>query len=145
LAEQKAGLKHGKWLAWLEENVGFSERTARNYVRVFENRERLKSASVADLNDAYLLLTPTEWTCEVSKTINPASQSECARCAENDRIERRVITEGLTNAILFLDPEQRGVEEQARYFSEHIEGKIPKDKIKSVISFLEALCKIWNI
>lgn len=57
LAEQKAGLKHGEWLPWLKANVQFTARTASNYVRVFENRLRLKSETIADLTDAYDALT----------------------------------------------------------------------------------------
>lgn len=53
LTEQKADLQHGQWLPWLEENVPFSERTARNYMRVYEKRAELKSANVADLSSAY--------------------------------------------------------------------------------------------
>jgi len=56
LSKAKSRVPHGQWLSWLAENVGFSERTARNYMRVFENREKLKSANVADLADAYQML-----------------------------------------------------------------------------------------
>jgi hypothetical protein len=57
LSKVKTQLPHGKWIPWLNSNVKFSERTARNYMRVFENREKLKSANVADLAEAYQLLT----------------------------------------------------------------------------------------
>ena len=33
-----AQLVHGKWLPWLKANAPFSERTARNYVRLYEQR-----------------------------------------------------------------------------------------------------------
>ena len=36
LAEAKAIVPHGQWGAWLEENVDYSERTAQNLMRVFE-------------------------------------------------------------------------------------------------------------
>jgi len=57
LTAKKAALAHGKWLPWLAANVPFNERTARNYVRVFQNREQLRSESISDLVDAYRLLT----------------------------------------------------------------------------------------
>ncbi len=57
LTEQKAGLTHGEWLPWLNANVQFTARSASNYVRVFENRLRLKSETIADLTDAYDALT----------------------------------------------------------------------------------------
>ena len=56
LSRAKSHVPHGQWLPWLTHNVAFSERTARNYMRVFENRETLKSANVADLAEAYQTL-----------------------------------------------------------------------------------------
>jgi hypothetical protein len=57
LTEIKAGLKHGQWLAWIESRLPFSDHTARNYIRVYEQRERLKLETVSDLTDAYRLLS----------------------------------------------------------------------------------------
>ena len=56
LCSVKSALGHGRWLSWLEDNVSFSERTAQNYMGVFQKRARLKSANVADLTAAYLEL-----------------------------------------------------------------------------------------
>ena len=53
LTAQKAELKHGEWLPWLEANCGFTERTARNYIHVFANSDYLKTESVSDLTHAY--------------------------------------------------------------------------------------------
>jgi hypothetical protein len=53
----KAGLKHGEWLPWLKANLTITERTAQNYARCFEEKDRLKSANVSDLSGAYLLLS----------------------------------------------------------------------------------------
>ena len=52
----KTALPHGHWLGWVRQNLPFSERTARNYLRLFRNRDVLKSANVADLSEAYVLL-----------------------------------------------------------------------------------------
>lgn len=56
LEEQKKNSKHGDFEGWIEENLPFSVRTARNYRMIFKNREFLKRQAVADLNSAYLLL-----------------------------------------------------------------------------------------
>jgi Protein of unknown function (DUF3102) len=56
LSKAKSRAPHGQWLSWLAANVAFSERTARNYMRVFENQDKLKSANVADLAEAYQML-----------------------------------------------------------------------------------------
>lgn len=51
LTEQKAALPHGDFLPWLDRELPFSERTARNYMKLFEYRT--KTATVADLRTAY--------------------------------------------------------------------------------------------
>lgn len=52
LHQAKAQIQHGQWLQWLKDNVSFSERTAQNYIRVFQRKNELidKSATVADLS-----------------------------------------------------------------------------------------------
>jgi len=40
LIEAKESLKHGEWLPWLVSNISFSERTARNYMRLAEEANR---------------------------------------------------------------------------------------------------------
>ncbi|MBN1835767.1 MAG: DUF3102 domain-containing protein [Spirochaetales bacterium] len=65
LTEQKAGLTHGKWLPWVEANCPFSERLARDYMRFYDRRDELKTASVADLSEARkYLVAPKEETSE---------------------------------------------------------------------------------
>ena len=56
LTEQKASLKHGQWLPWMEANLPFSQQTASNYVRVFANRSKLPTVGNLELTDAYRLL-----------------------------------------------------------------------------------------
>lgn len=68
LADAKGNVKHGEWLSFVK-TLPFSERTARNYMRVYEEREGLKSATVADLTEAYRLL-------EEPKTPSLPSDSE---------------------------------------------------------------------
>ena len=36
LAEAKAILQHGEWAEWLENEVNFSQRTATNYMKIYE-------------------------------------------------------------------------------------------------------------
>ena len=54
---QKENLKHGEWLPWIKENLPFSERLARDYMRFYDRREELKTANLADLTEARKLLT----------------------------------------------------------------------------------------
>ena len=61
LIEAKAMLPHGEWLPWLTEQVEFSERTARNFMRLA--REWTNRQALADLGAAKaltLLVLPPE-------------------------------------------------------------------------------------
>jgi hypothetical protein len=57
LSEQKATLQHGEFGRWISENLPFTDRTARNYMRIFDNRNILKTETVSDLGTAYKLLS----------------------------------------------------------------------------------------
>ena len=56
LIEQKEKLKHGEFTSWIKKNLPFTDRTARNYIKLFNNKDMLKTESVSDLNSAYKLL-----------------------------------------------------------------------------------------
>ena len=43
LTKQKASLKHGEWLAWVETNLPFTQASASNYMRCYQRQEELKS------------------------------------------------------------------------------------------------------
>lgn len=45
LTEQKTSLKHGEWLSWIKANLPFSDRTARVYVRCFDNKDKLADSA----------------------------------------------------------------------------------------------------
>jgi hypothetical protein len=60
LKEQKDKMPHGVFTSWIKENLPFSDRTARNYMRVHESRERLKTESVSVLNGAYKMIMTTK-------------------------------------------------------------------------------------
>jgi len=56
LTEQKAELPHGQFTQWIESNLPFTPRTARNYMSCYDRRELLKTETVSVLSDAYKLL-----------------------------------------------------------------------------------------
>jgi hypothetical protein len=61
LIEAKAKAGHGNWLPWVRANLPFSERTARNYMRLARNRQRI--ADLPSINEALTALIkarPTE-------------------------------------------------------------------------------------
>jgi hypothetical protein len=62
LAEQKKLLNHGEFTPWIEANLPFSDRTARNYIRLYKERARLKSENVSDLTTAYRVIRQLSWS-----------------------------------------------------------------------------------
>jgi Protein of unknown function (DUF3102) len=85
LISVKDRLPHGKFLPWVKANLTFQERTGRNYMRLFRERDKLKTASVADLTAGYRLLS--------SGATGPAEQDPTAVVYE-DRGGHRVMKIG---------------------------------------------------
>lgn len=56
LDEQKKNLKYEEFVNWVNKNLPFSDRTARNYRVIYRNREFLKRKVLSSLDSAYLLL-----------------------------------------------------------------------------------------
>jgi hypothetical protein len=56
LVEQKNSLPHGNFSRWIKTNLPFTDRTARNYMRLYHNRDLLKTENVSVLGMAYKLL-----------------------------------------------------------------------------------------
>ena len=57
LTEQKKELNHGEFTSWIKENLPFTGRTARNYIKLFNNKDMLITERVSDLTAAYKLLS----------------------------------------------------------------------------------------
>ena len=54
LIEKKAELSHGEFGIWIKDNLIFTDRTARNYMRLFENKDRVIEAE--NISEAYQIL-----------------------------------------------------------------------------------------
>lgn len=57
LRECKASLAHGEWLPWIGMHFAFTDRTARNWMRVSEAAADGILETVSDLNEAYRLMS----------------------------------------------------------------------------------------
>jgi hypothetical protein len=57
LCRQKKALPHGDFTLWITKELPFSDRAARNYMRLYRNKDMLKTENVSVLTDAYKLLT----------------------------------------------------------------------------------------
>lgn len=71
LIEAKAQVRHGEWLPWLEANFPGSERTARGYMQVASNRQR-----VADLGSYREALAELAEPRAVATTEAPGDEEE---------------------------------------------------------------------
>jgi hypothetical protein len=54
LADKKKELKHGEFGPWIKENLVFTDRTARNYMNLHENRDKVLTAG--NIKEAYRML-----------------------------------------------------------------------------------------
>ena len=64
LVKQKASLRYGEFMKWIEDNLPFTDRTARRYIMLYENRERVRSDNLSDLKLSHcyrLLAEPSEY------------------------------------------------------------------------------------
>lgn len=99
LAAAKAQLPHGQWLPWLAENFPASDRTARGYMSLAANRQR-----VADLP------TVREALAELAAPREPKALEPPSRSLEENE---RVVQDGINvfvrtaDALLALTPETR--------------------------------------
>lgn len=59
LTQQKEKLGHGYFTRWINANLPFTDRTARNYMRLYEGRDKLKAETVSVLTEGYKLLAST--------------------------------------------------------------------------------------
>lgn len=57
LLNKKKDLKHGEWQSWLKASeIPFCDRTARNYITIYRNKQRLKLANVSNIHKALTVL-----------------------------------------------------------------------------------------
>src|SRR5260221_8047935 len=97
----KESLPHREWLPWIKNNLQqIAERTAQNYMRIWKNRERIKSASkcgfAINYTDALAMVCERrKKEAELSSTTAPKVPSEQSRKREVIRRLSDVLTDGL--------------------------------------------------
>lgn len=70
LTEQKGKLGHGYFGLWIANKLPFTDRTARNYMKVYAERDRLKTETISVLTDAYKLLATKAYHGECSRPLD---------------------------------------------------------------------------
>jgi hypothetical protein len=80
LLKAKAQVKHGEWLPWLEANFPGSERSARNYMRLAANRQRV--ADLPTIREAVAALAEVKPRREATGRLDRAADyiSEAEDC-----------------------------------------------------------------
>lgn len=127
LTEQKANLKHGEFGSWIKANLPFTDRTVRNYMSFYRNRELLKTESVSDLTGAYRLIGKKSKVSEdfqerLSKVETP---EECLSL----RDEILKATQNAAEQLLYAEAELATAKERAREVFLLFGKKIPKPVI----------------
>lgn len=74
LGKVKKEVGHGNFINWINDNCGFSERTSRNYQMIYKHRS--KTATVADLKDAYKVVEQIEWKEKNKENIQASKERE---------------------------------------------------------------------
>lgn len=54
LTEKKDELQHGEFIPWIKKNLVFTDRTARNYMRIYDNKDKVLNAG--SVFNAYKML-----------------------------------------------------------------------------------------
>jgi len=76
LVEQKRSLKHGEFIPWIKSNLPFTDRTARNYIRLYEGRICLKTETISNLTRGYKILANPAGEIKREKKIAELKQKE---------------------------------------------------------------------
>lgn len=108
--------RKGKWLAWLKDNVPFSDQTARNYIRCFDRRADLEFKNVLNLSDAYAFL------CTPKKPDGPEAE---AKEGKKSFCDLREISPRRLNAQL-----RRAQIEIDKFFTEWIDQIRRQDRVE---------------
>jgi hypothetical protein len=125
LTKVKEAIGHGSYLAWINTEFGWSDRTARNYVRAYE---AFKSETVSDLEPIdtkalYLLAAPS--------TPKPVRKVALEKAVGGERV-----TYGAVKALLQDERDQDGPTAEPRpdSFSEKVERYFAQDENVSALA-----------
>ncbi len=125
LLEQKKKLNHGEFTKWVDANLPFTDRTARNYMKVYNNRDKLKTETVSDLTTGYKLLIETK---EIKSNGNLIKYINEQLEIQNNAAENRIWAEReLGKRFKEITKLQKVVREATKISSE-IDNRLQKNK-----------------
>lgn len=126
LSGVKAILPHGSWLPWIEAEFGWTDRTARNFVAVYE---AFKSENISSLTPTvlYMLAAPStpepvrEVAVEMAKSGEKVTPKTVERLKEAHKQEKEARREKEENH-LYSRPVERDEQELSELEQEQLEG-----------------------
>jgi hypothetical protein len=152
LSVAKEQTAHSHWTEWVQANLEFSERTASRYMRVYQNRDRLKSDSVSDLTSAYALLAAAR---------KPPEQSFLERTRQLNSILVQLIDHNrFTLKLLKVDPALLGAREpqSAKFYKQTVSicrelyersatefDQMPLLEVLEIREALDSIIELWRL
>lgn len=121
LTEVKSELKHGEFGDWLKSTMPFVPRTARNYMKLWRNRDELKRKMVSDLTSAYRLLEQPRRKCAPDDSDRCSDRWWTEATAEGLRGLIDALNDDLGDPDCWLDPD-------ATWFFEKLGGFDPNSE-----------------
>ncbi len=82
LSAKKEELKHGEFCLWIKDNLIFTDRTARNYMRLFENKDKILQAG--NISEAYKMLEAPK-----TETVSDLIESKIKRIRIDEIMNKR--------------------------------------------------------
>jgi hypothetical protein len=105
LTELKLRVGHGSWRTWVESNLRFSYRTARRYLYIYNNRDKLLVFGVKTLTEAHQVLTEAQ-----SERGMDAIESDYARI-ERDLVKPVRLVRRRLARLTYQGDDERKIEE----------------------------------
>src|SRR5258708_348920 len=130
-------LQHGQWLPWVEANLEFTNQTAGNYMRVFENRDKLQSKGTLSLSAAYKLLAGTgQRTLKPDKPVPTEPQQ--APATGIPLVFEEAGTEGIEHTYVPPSSIPSLEEAVAKYFENFLQA-FPASELPNAVMLLRSL------
>lgn len=99
--------KRGGYDRWIEENLPFTTRTARTYVRMYEHREEIQEAGLSSLQDATRFLSGP---AEAAPQDQARQLYKAFRRGESLKApERRILREYLSGLLASIDEKRKAL------------------------------------
>lgn len=147
LHEAKGQLPHGAWLPWLAEHFPASERTARGYMRLAANRQRVADLGPASLREALASLSePRDTPADVGALLDEASaltETAIGRFKAGEPVAD--IAEAVTRAAALANEAARRDHRLLEALEARLAVAPTPEEVASVVSDVDAGFRRWTV